>query len=121
MGAVSPMKLSLAEVPAVAIGEGQGAIQRIVTKRRTGSETLFGVYNLEPGDRCVFALPGSSGIPREEIYFVLEGRVAITYDSTSIVLESEDAIHLPSGFQYTVQVDGAVRARIAYVASPAPE
>ena len=112
-----------AEAGATAIppsgGEALRVLGELVYIKLTGAQTsgLFSLFELVNG-------PGT-GVPphvharEDEVFYVVEGRVAFTIDGKALVAEAGASLHLPRGAPHGFQVSGDGPARIVAMVFPA--
>lgn len=107
------------EVPAVrphgtVVPEGF-LVRRLITRARSGSDRLMlGVCTIEVGSggyEWVFE-------DREEVYYIIRGRVKLCFDGSCVEAGEGDAVYLPAGWRYRLENVGDEPALIVYVLTP---
>ena len=98
MPELRPQLVHLKDVPVVPIGGPSSGVSlaRIITNANHGSRLTFGVHWLEPGsEHPAWIFP-----EREEVYFVISGRLQLTWEEGVIEVGPHDALFLPPGRHY---------------------
>jgi len=104
-------------------------IARLVTRERCGSNLLLGVCWMDPGDETnVWSFeetdttaPGDHYYgPRDETYFVMQGRLELTWDNGVLRIGPNDAVFLAPGWRYKLRNVGHEPAFFVYAMAPSP-
>ncbi len=104
-------------------------IARLVTRERCGSNLLLGVCWMDPGDETnVWSFeatdrtaPGDHYYgPRDETYFVIRGRLELTWDEGVLQIGPSDAVFLAPGWRYKLRNVGEEPAFFVYSMAPSP-
>ena len=104
-------------------------IARLVTRARCGSDLVLGVSWLDPGDKTNVWSTGQvdDGAAEhfygdvEEAYYVLRGRLRLTWDDGVAEFGANDAVYLASGWKYELENIGDEQAHLVYCFAPSPE
>jgi ethanolamine utilization protein EutQ (cupin superfamily) len=96
----------------------EGTITRLIG-RTEGSSVLFGLFQLDPGQKGEFGLPHPSGM-EQEIYYLLAGQLEVTCDGTRVVAEAGQAVFFPGGATYQIETLGTEPVRLAWTGFPPP-
>jgi mannose-6-phosphate isomerase-like protein (cupin superfamily) len=132
MERVSPAVVPLESVPAVPKEQAPTKVRiaRLVTNKRCGANLLLGVAWLDPGDKTNIwsteerdtTLPGEHWYgPLEETYFVLRGRLRLTWTNGVLEFGANDAVYLAPGWRYQLENVGDEQAMLIYSFHPTPE
>lgn len=127
-----PTVVPLESVPPVPKEEAPTKVRiaRLVTKKRCGSNLLVGVAWLDPGDKTnIWSTEEEEGSAPaehwygalEETYFVLRGRMRLTWTDGALEIGPNDAVYLPAGWRYQLENIGDEEACLVYSFSPTPE
>ena len=105
-------------------------IARLVTRQRCGSNLLMGVSWMAPGERTnTWSFEDSDRMAEgdhyygpgvDETYFVLRGRLRLTWDEGELEAGPNDAVYLARGWTYRLASIGDETAFFVYSMSPAP-
>jgi mannose-6-phosphate isomerase-like protein (cupin superfamily) len=120
-----PSVVSLNEVSPVR-RNGDYGVARLIDRERNGSELLMGLEWFEPGEitRWSFeAVDRTDGREeffgeRHETYFVLRGRLRLSWDGGSVEFGVNDAVHIPPGNRYVLESLGPDTAELVYAITP---
>jgi len=117
---VGPVVVDRANVEASARGEGgdEGIITRLITREKQSS-VLLGLFSLAPGQRATFGLPHPNGM-QEEIYYLLAGRLRVSWTGGEFIAETGQAILFPSGQTYYLETFGDGAVELVWTGYPAP-
>lgn len=98
MRTLRPQLVHLEDVPVVPIGGPSSGVRlaRIITESDHGSRLMLGVHWLEPGSRH----PAWIFPEREEVYFVISGRLRLKWDEGWIEAGPNDTLFLPPDRHY---------------------
>ena len=116
-----PVVVDSAKVEAFAIGVNgdEGVIKRLVTRRAHGSDVLLGTFRLEAGQRGKFELPHATGM-EQETYYLLAGRLRVSWGGGAFVAERGQAIFFPAGGSYDIETLGSTPVELVWTGFPAP-
>lgn len=104
-------------------------IARLVTRERCGSDLLLGVCWMDPGDETnVWSFKEEDTLgegdhyygPRDETYFVIRGRLELTWDEGVLEIGPDDAVYLAPGWEYKLKNVGDEPAFFTYSMAPSP-
>ena len=127
-----PMVVPLASVeptPAAA-AVTKVRIARLVTRERCGSELLLGASWMDPGEETNLWSSREADDtgpddhwygPVEETYFIIRGRLRLTWDEGVLELGPDDAVYLAPGWTYRLANVGDEAAFFVYSMTPTPE
>jgi ethanolamine utilization protein EutQ (cupin superfamily) len=117
-----PVRIAGAEVEEYAIGRNgdEGFVRRLISRGGEGSSVLLGTFRLEAGQRGTFELPHATGM-QEETYYLLVGRLRVSWDGGEFVAEPGHAIFFPSGGRYEIETLGAHAVEVIWTGYPAPQ
>lgn len=102
-------------------------LARVITKAQHGSEITLGVCWLEPGQVSRWwsfeeqdqGRPDESFQgPRHETYFIIRGRLRLTWTDGQLDLAPNDAVYLPPGWHYRLENVGGDEAFFVYNVYP---
>jgi mannose-6-phosphate isomerase-like protein (cupin superfamily) len=92
--------------------------RRLVTKKRMGSEKLMvGIVEIEPNAKG-YRWSYSEAEGNDEVYYVLQGKIRLSYEERFIDARKGDAIFLPAGREYRLDNRQSRPARLIYALSP---
>jgi ethanolamine utilization protein EutQ (cupin superfamily) len=116
-----PVLIESGEAEEIAIGANrdEGYIRRLVTHAEHGSSVLLGTFRLEPGQRGTFELPHASGM-EEETYYLLAGRLQVSWDGGRFVADPGHAIYFPPGGTYAIETLGSTAVELVWTGFPSP-
>jgi ethanolamine utilization protein EutQ (cupin superfamily) len=116
---------ALPVIPAAQAPSGT-AIARLITKRDTGSDIVFGASWMEPGDQSfewTMTDETESGdrpsVAGQEIYYVVRGRLRVTWDDGELEAGPDAAIYFPPGWRYQVTAISDEPVFLVYALHPA--
>lgn len=90
-------------------------VRRLVTRSRTGSEKLMlGVTHIDPSCKGY----NWSFKDKDEVYYILRGRITLRYEGKRVDAQEGDAVYLPSGLEYHLDNAGTESATLVYVLTP---
>jgi mannose-6-phosphate isomerase-like protein (cupin superfamily) len=128
-----PAVIPLESVPVIPAQEAPTRVRiaRLVTRERCGSNLLLGACWMDPGEETnvwSFAERPESeeeeGVthygPVDETYFVIAGRLRLTWDEGELDIGPNDAVYLAPGWRYRLQNVGDVPAFFVYGMAPSP-
>ena len=127
-----PMVVPLDSVPPVPADQAvtKVRIARLVTKKRCGSNLLLGASWMDPGEETNTwssraeddTAPGDHWYgPVDETYFIIKGRLQLTWDEGILELSPNDAVFLAPGWTYHLKNVGDEPAFFVYSMTPTPE
>jgi mannose-6-phosphate isomerase-like protein (cupin superfamily) len=127
-----PMVVPLDSVPPVSADQAvtKVRIARLVTRKRCGSNLLLGASWMDPGEETNTwssraeddTAPGDHWYgPVEETYFIIKGRLRLTWDKGVLELSPNDAVFLAPGWTYHLKNVGDEPAFFVYSMTPTPE
>jgi ethanolamine utilization protein EutQ (cupin superfamily) len=121
MTPTGPLVVSVEDCTEVRVGPDgdEGTIKELIT-RRDGSKVLLGTFRLDVGQRGEFDLPHERG-HEEEIYYLLAGRLRVSWDGGEATASAGEAILFPQGRRYTITSEGSSAVELLWTAYPAPE
>ncbi|MGH2594418.1 MAG: hypothetical protein ACRDH7_00440 [Actinomycetota bacterium] len=105
-------------------------IARLVTNERCGTDLLMGVCWMEPGDATNWWSTEDTDStaegehfygPLTEAYFVLKGRLRLSWSKGALEFGANDAVSLPKGWRYQLECIGDEPAFLVYSFTPPPE
>jgi mannose-6-phosphate isomerase-like protein (cupin superfamily) len=104
-------------------------IARLVTRQRCGSNLVLGKCWLDPGDKTNLWSTEDRDDGKadhyygvvEEAYFVLKGRLRLTWTEGALEFGPNDAVFLASGWRYQLENIGNEPAELVYSFAPSPE
>jgi mannose-6-phosphate isomerase-like protein (cupin superfamily) len=105
-------------------------VARLVTRERCGGNLLVGHCWMDPGDKTnVWSVHDEDDTtpdehwygPLEETYYVLTGKLRLTWDEGEFELGPDDAVYLAAGWRYQLENIGDDQARLIYGLYPSPE
>lgn len=96
----------------------EGTIRRLIA-RDQGSSVLLGTFRLDPGQSGSFVLPHANGM-QEETYYLLAGRLRVSWGGGEMVAEPGQAIYFPPGGGYEIETLGSSPVELIWTAYPAP-
>lgn len=115
-----PAIVGVADVEEYKVGPDgdEGTIKRLIG-RDQGSSVLLGTFRLDPGQRGSFELPHANGM-EEENYYLLAGRLRVSWGDGELIAEPGQAIYFPAGGGYEIETIGADAVELIWTAYPAP-
>jgi mannose-6-phosphate isomerase-like protein (cupin superfamily) len=127
-----PMVVPLDSVPVIPAEEAvtKVRIARVITKARCGSNLLLGASWIDPGEETNTwssrdaddTAPDDHWYgPVEETYFIIRGRLRLTWDEGAFELGPNDCVYLAPGFTYHLKNVGDEPAFFVYGMTPTPE
>jgi len=127
-----PMVISLADVPVIPAAQAvtKVRIARIVTRKRCGSNLLLGASWLDPGEETNWwssrddddVAEGDHWYgPVDETYFIIRGRLRLTWDEGHFDVGPDDSVYLAPGWTYHLKNIGDEPAFFVYGMTPTPE
>ena len=129
---IRPQVVHLADVPVVPAERAVTGvpIARLITRERCGSNLLLGACWMEPGETSVLWSSDEaedSGDVRhnygrvDETYFIIRGRLRLTWDEGAFELGPDDAVYLAPGWRYRLENVGDEPSFFVYGMTPTPE
>ena len=127
-----PMVIPLADVPVMPAAQAvtKVRIARIVTRKRCGSNLLLGASWLDPGEETNWwssrddddVAEGDHWYgPVDETYFIIRGRLRLTWDEGHFDVGPDDSVYLAPGWTYHLRNIGDEPAFFVYGMTPTPE
>ena len=127
-----PMVIPLEDVPVIPAEQAvtRVRIARIVTRKRCGSNLLLGASWLDPGEETNWwssrdANDMAEGDhwygPVDETYFIIRGRLRLTWDEGHFDVGPDDSVYLAPGWTYHLKNIGDEPAFFVYGMTPTPE
>jgi mannose-6-phosphate isomerase-like protein (cupin superfamily) len=127
-----PMVVPLDSVPPVPADQAvtKVRIARLVTTKRCGSNLLLGASWMDAGEETNTwsSRPDDDTAPSdhwygpvEETYFIIKGRLQLTWDEGVLELSPNDAVFLAPGWTYHLKNVGDEPAFFVYSMAPTPE
>lgn len=131
MAYVEPRVIPLASVPPIPKERAptKVTIARLVTRERCASELLLGACWMSPGEETnVWSFEDDDRTsedetyygPVHETYFVIRGRLELTWDGGVLRIGPEDAVYLAPGWRYKLRNVGEEEAFFVYGMCPSP-
>lgn len=105
-------------------------IARIITRERCGSNLMLGVCWMERGDESnLWSSRANEDSPEvehnygevDETYFIIRGKLELTWDEGRFELGPDDCVYLAPGWQYHLKNTGDEPAFFTYSMTPSPE
>jgi mannose-6-phosphate isomerase-like protein (cupin superfamily) len=126
-----PQIVPLDSVPVIPADEAPTKVRiaRLVTRERHGSNLLLGACWMEPGEETnvwSFEPEDRTGEddkyygPVDETYFVVRGRLRLTWDEGELDIGPDDAVYLAPGWTYRLANVGDEPAFFVYGMAPSP-
>jgi mannose-6-phosphate isomerase-like protein (cupin superfamily) len=126
-----PQVVSLASVPVIPADEAPTKVRiaRLVTREKCGSNLLLGACWMDPGEETnlwSFEPEDRTGEgdkhygPVDETYFVVRGRLRLTWDEGELDIGPDDAVYLAPGWSYRLRNVGDEPAFFVYGMAPSP-
>jgi mannose-6-phosphate isomerase-like protein (cupin superfamily) len=127
-----PMVIPLEDVPVTPADQAvtKVRIARIVTRKRCGSNLLLGASWLDPGEETNWWSSRDENDvsvgdhwygPVDETYFVIRGRLRLTWDEGHFDVGPDDSVYLAPGWTYHLKNIGDEPAFFVYGMTPTPE
>lgn len=129
---VRPAVVPMSEVPVTPAAEAvtRVRIARAITKERCGSNLLLGGSWMDPGEQTnTWSSRDSNDMaagdhwygPVDETYYIVQGRLRLTWDEGTFDVSPGDCVYLAPGWTYHLENTGTEPAFFVYSMSPAPE
>lgn len=126
-----PQVVPLESVPIIPAEEAPTKVRiaRLVTRERCGSDLLLGACWMDPGETTnVWSFEDEDRTaagdkyygPVDETYFVLSGRLRLTWDEGELEIGPNDAVYLAPGWRYRLENVGDEAAFFVYGMAPSP-
>jgi mannose-6-phosphate isomerase-like protein (cupin superfamily) len=126
-----PQVVPLDSVPVIPAEEAPTRVRiaRLVTRERCGSNLLLGACWMDPGEETnvwSFEAEDATGEgdkwygPVDETYFVVRGRLRLTWDEGELEMGPEDGVYLAPGWSYHLRNVGDEPAFFVYGMAPSP-
>jgi mannose-6-phosphate isomerase-like protein (cupin superfamily) len=126
-----PQIVPLDSVPVIPADEAPTKVRiaRLVTREGSGSNLLLGACWMDPGERTnawSFEEEDRTGAgdkwygPVDETYFVVGGRLRLTWDEGELEFGADDAVYLAPGWTYTLENVSDEAAFFLYSMAPSP-
>jgi mannose-6-phosphate isomerase-like protein (cupin superfamily) len=127
-----PAVIHLDDVPVIPAAEAvtRVRIARIITRNRCGSNLLLGACWMDPGEQTNTwssrdeddTAPGDHWYgPVDETYFIIHGRLRLTWDGGVLEAGPNDSVYLAPGWTYRLENVGDEPAFFVYGMTPTPE
>jgi mannose-6-phosphate isomerase-like protein (cupin superfamily) len=129
---IRPAVVRLADVPVVPAEQAVTGvpIARLITKERCGSNLLLGACWMQPGEASILwssddeetnadVRHNYGGV--DETYFIIRGRLRLTWDEGAFDLGPDDAVYLAPGWRYHLENVGDEPSFFVYGMTPTPE
>jgi mannose-6-phosphate isomerase-like protein (cupin superfamily) len=127
-----PMVIPLEDVPVTPAEQAvtKVRIARIVTRKRCGSNLLLGASWLDPGEETNWWSSRDENDvsegdhwygPVDETYFIIRGRLRLTWDEGHFDVGPDDSVYLAPGWTYHLKNIGDEPAFFVYGMTPTPE
>ena len=127
-----PMVIPLEDVPVIPAAQAvtKVRIARIVTRKRCGSNLLLGASWLDPGEETNrWSSRDDDDVaegdhwygPVDETYFIIRGRLRLTWDEGHFDVGPDDSVYLAPGWTYHLKNIGDEPAFFVYGMTPTPE
>jgi mannose-6-phosphate isomerase-like protein (cupin superfamily) len=126
-----PQVVPLESVPVIPAAEAPTKVRiaRLVTRDTCGSNLLLGACWMDPGEETnmwSFADDDRTAEgdkwygPVDETYFVVRGRLRLTWDEGELDIGPNDAVYLAPGWTYKLRNVGDEPAFFVYSMAPSP-
>ncbi len=123
--------MPLASVPVIPADEAPTKVRiaRLVTRERCGSNLLLGACWMDPGEHTnLWSFTEADATaegdkwygPVDETYFVVRGRLRLTWDEGEFELGPDDGVYLAPGWTYRLENVGDEPAFFVYGMAPSP-
>ena len=127
-----PAVIHLDDVPVTPAADAvtQVRIARVITRERCGSNLMLGASWLDPGEHSNVwssrehddTSPGDHWYgPVDEVYFIVAGRLELTWDEGTFELGPNDCVYLAPGWTYSLRNAGEEPAFFVYAMTPSPQ
>ena len=127
-----PAKIALADVPITPAADAvtKVRIARLITRQRHGSNLLLGASWFDPGEETNWwssrddddVAEGDHWYgPVDETYFIIRGRLRLTWDEGHFDVGPDDSVYLAPGWTYHLKNIGDEPAFFVYGMTPTPE
>lgn len=121
----APSVVSLDQVSPIR-RNGDYDVARLIDRQRCGSELLMGVEWFRPGEATRWSFESEDRTDadeehfgeRHETYYVLAGRLRLSWDDGSVEFGPRDAVHMPPGNRYLLESLGPDTAELVYAITP---
>ena len=125
------MVVPLASVPVIPADEAPTKVRiaRLVSRERCGSNLLLGACWMDPGEETnvwSFESDDTTGEGDkyygevDETYFVIHGRLQLTWDEGELEIGANDGVYLAPGWRYHLKNVGDEPAFFVYGMAPSP-
>jgi mannose-6-phosphate isomerase-like protein (cupin superfamily) len=125
------MVVPLDSVPVIPADEAPTKVRiaRLVSRERCGSNLLLGACWMDPGEETnVWSFESEDTTDEgdkyygevDETYFVIHGRLRLTWDEGEIEIGANDAVYLAPGWTYHLKNVGDEPAFFVYGMAPSP-
>ena len=126
-----PQVVPLDSVPVIPADEAPTKVRiaRLVTRERCDSDLLLGACWMDPGEETnVWSFTEDDATsegdkwygPVDETYFVVRGRLRLTWDEGELDIGPNDAVYLAPGWTYHLRNVGDEPAFFVYGMAPSP-
>ncbi len=126
-----PRVVSLAETPVIPAEDWPEnvAVANMITRENSGSNLLLGACWVDPHQTVnpwsfEDEDPGIPGVthwgPVHETYFVLAGRLVLSWDHGELEIGPNDAVYIPPGWRYGLRSVSDEKAFLIWSMTPAP-
>jgi len=127
-----PAKIALADVPITPAADAvtKVRIARLITRQRHGSNLLLGASWFDPGEETnLWSSADENDMgegdhwygPVDETYFIIRGRLRLTWDEGHFDVGPDDSVYLAPGWTYHLKNIGDEPAFFVYGMTPTPE
>ena len=127
-----PQVVHLDDVPVIPAEKAvtRVPIARIITRERCGSNLMLGACWMEPGDESnLWSSCETEDAPEvghhygavDETYFIIRGRLRLTWDEGEFELGPNDSVYLAPGWHYQLKNVGDEPSFFVYGMTPSPE
>jgi mannose-6-phosphate isomerase-like protein (cupin superfamily) len=131
MGRPRPQVVPLESAPVTPAAEAPTRVRiaRMITRERQGSDLLLGACWMGPGEESSAwsfeeedrTAPGDHWYgPRDEVYYVIRGRLRLSWDEGDLEVGPDHAVYLAPGWTYRLKNEGDEPAFFLYAMAPAP-
>jgi mannose-6-phosphate isomerase-like protein (cupin superfamily) len=118
-----PVVVALQDVDVLAPDETPAGVRlaRLITKGATGADLMLGACWMAPGEATSFDLsePGPGPLPAQEAYYVISGRVRVSFGDRRVEAGPQAAVWFPPGREYRVEAIGDDEVFLVYTVVPA--
>ena len=126
-----PQVVPLESVPVIPAAEAPTKVRiaRIITREGNGSNLMLGACWMRPGEETnTWSFTAEDRTAqgdhwygeRDEVYYVIRGRLELHWDEGVLELVPDQAVYLAPGWSYRLRNTGEEPAFFVYAMAPAP-